>query len=137
MGVESYSDGSGQNWDGYGAASFIIVKDNYIMHQESTLLKDHTNNMAEYEALTLAVSWLLEHTRGDITCYVDSQLVANQVTGTCQVLQPNLVIARAHLMNLIGDRVLGVNWVPRSNKFIREADRLNRQTVKKAMVNDQ
>ena len=130
MTIESYSDGSGQNSTGFGSASFIIVKDNSVLHMGSTLLKDITNNEAEYAALTMAVKWLRDNTRGDLVCNVDSELVMKQVTGQYDTKQPGLVIARTLLREELQGRKLTVQWVPRTNKFIQVADRMNRKVVR-------
>lgn len=130
--IESYSDGSGQGPSGVGSISFIIVKDKCIIHQDSKVLMDTTNNEAEYAALGEAVMWLHRQGYKGFTCYVDSELVYKQIKGEYATNKPNLVLSKACITRLLGDANGRVEWVPRTNQYIQVADRLNRATVRKA-----
>jgi len=134
MTIESFSDGSGQNAKGYGSASFIIVKDKYIIYQETIPLTGCTNNQAEYAALTQAATWLVKGGYKEFTCYVDSELVAKQVAGTYQVTSIPLISALQTFRDIIGHHTCRVEWVPRTNKYIQIADKMNRAQVRKMMI---
>lgn len=131
MGFESYSDGAGKNSSGHGAASFLIVKDKSIMHQESILLMGKTNNEAEYIALYSAINHLLQEGECKFTCYVDSELVCKQVNGDYVCKAPLLLTWCKKIKNLQFGRDIHVVWVPRENEYIGMADRLNRNMVRK------
>jgi ribonuclease HI len=128
--IESYSDGSGQNSLGHGSASFIIVKDNYIIYQETNLLEGKTNNEAEYLALTSAVSYLLKEGYKDFKCYVDSELIYKQLRGDYKTSEPSLVMLKDKLTKMIEGCHPEIGWVPRTNKFIQVADKLNRKATR-------
>ena len=130
--IESYSDGAGKNSSGKGAASFLIVKDKTIIHQEAFLLKDKTNNEAEYIALYNAIDYLCKEGYDTFTCYVDSELIYKQVIGEYRVNVPELL----HWNNKIADlwyvqgRNITFKWVPRTNVLIKQADAMNKRIMR-------
>lgn len=125
--IESYSDGSGKNASGRGAASFLIVKDKSIIHQESFILKDKTNNEAEYIALYKAVRYLCNEGYDTFTCYVDSELVYKQIIGEYKINVPELITWNKKVQCLLFGRSINIRWVPRDNTFIKQADSMNKR----------
>lgn len=130
--IESYSDGAGKNASGKGAASFIIVKDQSIMHQESVLLRDKTNNEAEYIALYNAIDWIVKEGYDYAICNVDSELVFKQLTNQYKINVPEL----KNWVYKIGSLRFGTGvkveyqWVPRENVYIKQADKLNKRIMR-------
>ena len=58
------TDGSavaGKNSAYDAAASYVIIKDNKPIQQETIVLPDHTNNYAEMYAIYKGTKWCLEH----------------------------------------------------------------------------
>lgn len=135
--IEAYSDGSGSNPAGYGAASFIIVTNKSIIHQDTAVLRNVTNNVAEYTALKMAIEWAHENGYDYIHCYSDSALVVNQINetvtkhGKYKTKNADLVALKSCVLSYIRDHNLGVtiSHVPRTNEWIAIADKLNRQAV--------
>ena len=80
------SDGSAisaRNNTGFDSAgAFVVIKDYQPVHQEVTVLRDHTNNYAEMYAIYKGTKWCLENLR-DLNKYdqlliiTDSQFVNN------------------------------------------------------------
>ena len=128
--IESYSDGSGKNASGRGAASFLIVKDRSIIHQEAMLLKGKTNNEAEYIALHAAIDYLCKEGYDRFTCYVDSELVCKQLTGEYKINVPELMVWNKKIKNLCIDRFIAIKWVPRDNLYIKQADGMNTKLIR-------
>lgn len=132
--IESYSDGSGKGPSGYGSASFIIVKDNIIIYQDSKVLIGKTNNEAEYEALYNAMRWLSGQGYRTVMCYMDSELVYKHIIGEYQVKNPSLYLYYQTLKDHCKKfDSITFKWVPRTNMYIKVADGLNRQTVRRNM----
>ena len=83
------SDGSAisaRNNTGFDSAgAFVVVKDYQPVHQEVTVLRDHTNNYAEMYAIYKGTKWCLENLR-DLNKYdqlliiTDSQLCQQSLT---------------------------------------------------------
>lgn len=135
--IEAYCDGSGSNPQGIAAASFIIVSNQSIIHQDTAVLRNVTNNVAEYTALKMAIEWAHDNGYDYLHCYSDSALVVNQLNetvtkhGKYRTKNVNLVKLKSCVLSYIRDHNLGVTirHVPRTNQWIGIADQLNRQAV--------
>ena len=128
--IESYSDGSGKNPSTRSAASFLIVKDQSIIHQEAFLLKDKTTNEAEYIALHSAIDYLCKEGYDRFTCYVDSELVYKQLKGEYRINKPELIIWNGKIKTLLEGKFMTIQWVSRDNLYIKQADSLNRKMLR-------
>lgn len=77
---------SANNPKGFDAASaFVIYKDNVLIHEESILLKNHTNNYAEMYAIYKGTKYLIDnevkiHDADEIMVITDSQLCQKSLT---------------------------------------------------------
>ena len=85
------SDGGARGNPGPGAIGVIIREDGKILSKYSQFIgRTVTNNMAEYEALILALRMASKH--GDeVTCMLDSELVVKQLLGEYRVKNPKLL----------------------------------------------
>lgn len=89
--IYTNSDGGSRGNPGPGAIGVIIRTENTILTKYSALIgKFVTNNIAEYEALIKALELASRHTKDEITCYLDSELVVKQLLGEYQVKNRNL-----------------------------------------------
>ena len=99
-----YTDGGARRNPGPAASSFVAIDEGKVIHKNSLYLGVRTNNEAEYEAVILALSWLinnldiLEHK--DIVFKLDSELVARQLSGIYKIKSPNLRILVTKIKNL-------------------------------------
>lgn len=94
-----FSDGGARGNPGPAAAGFIIYDQNdRTVFSQSRYIGKTTNNVAEYWGVIDALSWAagnINKDRAVLNCYLDSQLVANQLNGTYKVKDPkmkNLII---------------------------------------------
>ena len=75
---------SANNKTGFdAAAAYILVKDNKLIHKESILLKDHTNNYAEMYAIYKGTKYIVENNNIDVDELIivtDSQLCQKSLT---------------------------------------------------------
>jgi len=86
------SDGGSRGNPGLGAIGIIVRENEKILSRYSAKIgKLVTNNVAEYEALIKALELASHHTKGEITCYLDSELVVNQLLGKYRVRKPELL----------------------------------------------
>ncbi len=121
-----YSDGGARGNPGPAAAAYLILNENgTLVKSESRYLGKRTNNQAEYEALIAALTAASRLDARDVIFNLDSELVCKHMTGEYQVKNPELrkLWAKAQELKHCFEQVQFVN-VPRSNRFIQEADRL-------------
>lgn len=95
MKLTIYCDGGARGNPGPGASAFVVEKDGKVIYKNSKYLGNATNNVAEYNAVILALGWLLEDLSGQypvasVQIILDSELVAKQLSGFYKVKNQNL-----------------------------------------------
>jgi ribonuclease HI len=129
-----YSDGGARGNPGPAAAAYLILAENgEVIKAESRYLGKRTNNQAEYEALIAALKAAAELGAKEVVCHLDSQLVCRHLTGAYRVKNPELLklwTETQELKRCFKD-VQFVN-VPRTHRFIQEADLLVNKTLDEA-----
>ena len=94
--IEIYCDGGARGNPGPAAAGFVVFTESKkLIHSEGSFLGKATNNIAEYQAVIIALIWLKSFikTRPFIkkcTFYLDSSLVVNQLKGNYKVMNEQL-----------------------------------------------
>lgn len=93
--VKIYCDGGARGNPGPAAAAFIVEKGGKVIYQASRFLgQSQTNNFAEYQAVLLALEWLVDNREEKIsekvTFVLDSELVVKQLTGVYKIKNQNL-----------------------------------------------
>jgi ribonuclease HI len=124
--VNIFSDGGARGNPGPAAAAFVILgEDGKMLKEGSVFLGVRTNNQAEYEALIAALTSAIGLRITSVVCHLDSELVGKHLSGEYQVKNPVLLklYQRVQALKKCFSEVRFVN-VPRTNRFIEEADRL-------------
>ena len=124
--IKVYSDGGARGNPGPAAAAFLILsEDNKVLNAQSQFLGKRTNNQAEYEALIAALEASIQLGAEEIVCHLDSELVCRHLTGEYKVKNVDLrkLWGRVQELKRCFKRVTYLG-VPRTNKYIQEADRL-------------
>ena len=88
-----YCDGGARGNPGPAAAAFVVEKNGKVVHKESKYLGRATNNEAEYAGVILGLGWTVKNITAEsqeITFILDSELVANQLSGNFKVKNENL-----------------------------------------------
>ena len=86
------SDGGARGNPGPGAIGVIVRDGEKILTKYSAHIgKLVTNNVAEYEALIKALELASKFTNDELTCFLDSELVVNQLLGKYKVRNANLL----------------------------------------------
>ncbi len=92
--LKIYCDGGARGNPGPAAAAFIVEEEGRVIYRSSKYLGETTNNVAEYNAVVLALTWLNENLKrnpaDEIYFILDSQLVAKQMSGFFKVKNPTL-----------------------------------------------
>jgi ribonuclease HI len=113
------SDGGSRGNPGPGAIGVIVRKDEQILSRYSQKIgKFVTNNIAEYEALIKALELASRYTKEELTCFLDSELVVNQLLGKYQVRNPHLFPLFLKVQKLQENfKSIKYQYVSREDKF--------------------
>ncbi len=122
----TYSDGGARGNPGPAAIAFLVLTEDFqVLEKRSRYVGVRTNNQAEYEALVAALESASVLRAEELTCHLDSELVAKQLTGQYKVKNPKLKQLWERTRELVrGFRQVGFVCVPRTNRYILEADGL-------------
>jgi ribonuclease HI len=131
-----YSDGGARGNPGSAAAAFLILNEKgQILKKSSRCLGVRTNNQAEYEALIAALESAAALGVFEVVCHLDSEVVVKHLTGEYKVKNEVLrgLWVRAQELKKCFKATSFVH-VPRTNRYIVEADRLVNEALDKASV---
>jgi ribonuclease HI len=90
------TDGGSRGNPGPAAAGIVIYDDQHQIHQFSQYLGVTTNNQAEYQAVSLALDYLISQPQlvslySSVEFILDSELVVRQINGQYRVKHPDLI----------------------------------------------
>jgi len=90
--IYTNSDGGARGNPGPGAIGVIVRKDDKIVAKFSGMVGSYvTNNIAEYEGLIKALELASLHTKDEVTCFLDSELIVKQLLGEYRVRNEKLL----------------------------------------------
>jgi ribonuclease HI len=121
-----FTDGASRGNPGRAAVAFIILSDQEtIIMQGSKNIGIKTNNQAEYEAVIFALDSAKQLQTRNLSCYLDSLLVVNQLNGVYKVSNPQLRQLWSQVLEHLTwyDQVT-FNHVSRDNRYIKITDQL-------------
>ena len=133
MHLTIYTDGGSRGNPGSSASAFVVYSDNKLVSSGSKFLGTTTNNVAEYSAIIIALTWLEKYSKtksvSSVDFIVDSQLAQRQLTGVYKVKDAGLKVLYTNVKGLVSTFNFQITFkhVPRSNN--READALVNQTL--------
>ena len=88
--LKIFCDGGARGNPGPAAAAFVVFSGNKTLAKEGKYLGSTTNNQAEYNAVLLAMKWLLKNKSNidgkKVDFYLDSELVVKQLMGEYKVI---------------------------------------------------
>ena len=124
--IYTNSDGGSRGNPGPGAIGIIVRKEGRILQKYSKFIGERvTNNIAEYEALIKALELASIHTKDEVTCILDSELVIKQLLGKYRVKHPTLLELFLRVQKLQENfKKIRYLHVSRWNKFQKLADEL-------------
>lgn len=104
MKLTIFTDGASRGNPGPASYGFTISSDGKLIHEKGKYIGEATNNVAEYTAVLEAFKWIKENIKGKVTIelYVDSKLVAEQLSGRYKVKSLHLkpIIEKIKIMAL-------------------------------------
>lgn len=99
--VVAYSDGGSRGNPGPSASGYVILDEGgQVVYEGGSFLGITTNNVAEYQAVYLALEKALEFGACVVDMRMDSQLVANQMNGIYKVKHPDLAAINRRIQEL-------------------------------------
>lgn len=124
--VKLFTDGGCRGNPGPGAIGYIILdENNNELESHAECVGRTTNNRAEYLALIKGLDCAARHTRGTVYCFLDSELVINQISGVWRLKNDEL---RRLFFNVEEKkqafREVTFTHVRRTNQQIKKVDRL-------------
>lgn len=119
-----YSDGACRGNPGIGGAGAVITDtDENILWEGKKYLGNCTNNIAEYKALILGLNGALTHGYKSLEIYLDSELLARQISGVYKIKNETLKELMSQVRSLLSSfESIKVTHVPRCHN--KKADEL-------------
>jgi len=135
--LKLYSDGASRGNPGISAIAFIIMtEDGRLLKRYSKYAGIQTNNQAEYEALISALESASELTDQEVTCCMDSELVAKHLNGEYKVRNSKLKTLWLKVQELKQKfQRITFKSVPRTDMHIEQVDRLANQALDRVKKN--
>jgi len=134
MKVILHTDGGARGNPGPAAIGVVITIPPNDQKQYSQYIGKTTNNQAEYSALIFAFKKLKQIFGKnkikdlEVECYLDSELVVNQLNGKYKILEKGLQPLFLEVWNLkIDFKNVNFNYIPREEN--KEADKLVNQAL--------
>jgi ribonuclease HI len=94
MNLKIFTDGGARGNPGPAGIGVVVKNGAKVIFQASKFIGKATNNVAEYQAMILALDWLLENEKklcaDRVDFYFDSELLTNQMNGSYRVKAPHL-----------------------------------------------
>ncbi len=124
--IYTNSDGGARGNPGPGAIGVIVRQDGEILTRYSSMVGSFvTNNIAEYEGLIMALKLASKHTKDEVTCVLDSELIVKQLLGEYRVRNPKLLELFLKVQKLQENfKVVKYEHVSRWDNFQKIADEL-------------
>ena len=130
MAISIYTDGASRGNPGEAAIGAVIFSDGEVVDEIRRYLGKHTNNYAEYEAVYDALVRARElklHDR-EITFFLDSKLVVEQLSGNWKIKEKTLKEQYKKIQNVLTDfHKVTFNHIPREEN--EHADRLANEAL--------
>ena len=129
--VKIYSDGGARGNPGPAAIGVLVCDEagNTLQDHQETI-GETTNNVAEYKAVLAGLDLAKKLGAREIDYYVDSELVARQISGQYRVKTPHIQVLFTSVMEKKKHfEKVQFTHVPRTHEKIRYVDRLVNQAL--------
>lgn len=131
--MKVFCDGGSRGNPGPAASAFVAYdEDGNVVHSEGKHIGQSTNNVAEYTALIMALSWLSENSIESAEIIMDSELVVRQMTGVYKIKSENTKVLSARAKEL-ERKIKEVRYTHAMREKNKEADRLVNEALDAAV----
>lgn len=121
-----FTDGASRGNPGKASYGFVIFSDNKKkIYKEGKYLGIKTNNFAEYTAVLKALEYIKKNfpSVATIKFFMDSKLVAEQLSGRYKIKSPNLIPLVRQIKNLVETfEKASFKHIPRSENYLADAE---------------
>lgn len=95
-----FCDGGSRGNPGPAASAFVATNNEQVVFKEGKYLGIETNNVAEYSAVLMALTWIdKENVNDEIIINLDSQLIERQINGFYKVKNERLQQLHSEVKN--------------------------------------
>ncbi|MEI8187730.1 MAG: 4a-hydroxytetrahydrobiopterin dehydratase [Candidatus Saccharibacteria bacterium] len=102
--LQLYTDGGSRGNPGPSASGFVVLnKDSEVIFSKGVYLGVMTNNQAEYLALKFGIEKLIEYKARNISIFMDSLLIINQMKGTFKIKNQDLLVIYREIKILLNN----------------------------------
>jgi ribonuclease HI len=136
------TDGGSRGNPGPSACAFVADLDGKEIHKESKFLGTQTNNVAEYSAFVLALSWISKESlilnfKYPIVFKSDSELVVKQINGLYKIKNQTLKKLYEEVKKIIFENKLEVTFIniPREENTLSD-ELVNQELDKQSLPSD-
>ena len=132
--LKIYSDGGSRGNPGPSAIGLLICddKDQFLFDHCETI-GETTNNVAEYTAVIVALDFAKKYKPEEIDYYVDSELVARQVSGQYKIKAPHILTLYKEVKEKEkAFKKVKFTQVPREHEKLRYVDKLVNRALDEA-----
>lgn len=130
---EIYSDGGSRGNPGPGASAFVVYKNSEEIYKKSYFFKNTTNNIAEYFAALMAVTWVEKNTKNintsSIDFYMDSELIVKQLNGIYKIKSDNLRRAYEKIKSILNKLKIKISFIHIPREKNKIADKMVNETM--------
>lgn len=129
-----YSDGGARGNPGPAAIGVLICdENNEPLFEHGEVIGETTNNVAEYSAVIKGLELAKKFDPEEVSHFVDSQLVAYQISGKYQIKMPHLLKLCQQVKEKAKNfKRFTITQVPRTHEKLRVVDGLVNQALDEA-----
>ena len=134
MSFRTYSDGGARGNPGPAAIGVVLCDDkDQVIEETSRSIGETTNNVAEYNAMLLALELAQKHNVQEVVCYADSELIIFQLTGVYRIKDSRMKVLSDKVREAVKNfKRVEFRQVPREHPMISRADKLLNQTLNRS-----
>ena len=129
-----YSDGGARGNPGPAAIGIMISDERgEIIQDHKETIGETTNNVAEYTAVIVGLELAQKLGAQEIDYYVDSELVAKQISGEYRVKTPHILILYKQVKERMKHfKQIKFHHVPRTHEQLQYVDKLVNEALDEA-----
>ena len=119
-----YADGGSRGNPGPSASGYVLMDlENNVLTKKGIYLGITTNNQAEYQAVKFALEDALKNGARDVSVFLDSLLVVNQMKGIFKIKNRDLWPIHSAIKEIIGQlKSVKFTHVPREMNKLADAE---------------
>jgi ribonuclease HI/pterin-4a-carbinolamine dehydratase len=124
MTIKMYADGGSRGNPGPSASGYVLLSpSDDVLVERGVYLGVTTNNQAEYQAVRLGLEDALKRGAQEVSVYLDSMLVVNQMNGSFKVRNRDLWPIHEAIRELVGKfKHVTFTHVPRELNKLADAE---------------